>query len=269
MLFPRNKFKVQIEIHTLTRLPQSSGSVQIRWHVCDSARAGTRGRTPAARIHEHQAKWEFETEFEYNIGVNTDKMLRSSPIELEVEWFPLGTKSKVDIGEVSLDIAQFADRPKEPVTVLLQNSRINCLLSLTLFVERIKGPANYTVRPFDAPTISTDLTAADVFKEDGKHTDKPDELHSYHKNSKNIIEKKAFGKYLRSFRESPMHLTSVDTLADIFKGGDGFGDLERQSIISVQPLADQLVEGKVPKRPLTEPELRQDYTSWVLSDSAR
>lgn len=189
MVFDSAKFRVDIEIECVTRIPYSSGSAFVRYDINDSTRPEAHGRTRSRPLHHTEVIFGDSIQFKKKIRVRSpSKYLRPCMMKFEVVWEPPDSKS-VPIGTLSLDLSQFVntqERPlsrlvseeswhkdKEKATVevnqseptegpydrrllyMLHGARTNCLLGLKIKVDpTILGGGDYKVAEFDGPAVN-------------------------------------------------------------------------------------------------------------------
>lgn len=126
----RAKFDVDIHINQVSNFPFRTGTLQVRWHVKDSAAADSRGRTSEVPINDHVAAFNYERRFVHRIGIRND-ILRDSFIVFEVHW--QSGSGRINIGNAEINLAEYVHNTKgEAFSYLLQSSRVNCVLNVRL-----------------------------------------------------------------------------------------------------------------------------------------
>ncbi|KAJ1955374.1 hypothetical protein EC988_001915 [Linderina pennispora] len=61
------------------------------------------------------------------------------------------------IGTLSVNLAEYARMPASSRRYFLQESKLNCTLKLTIFLEQVSGPSDYVVPQLDRSMLLTDL----------------------------------------------------------------------------------------------------------------
>lgn len=216
------KFLVSLKILELNKMPQTVGSVMVKWYLKDSPKPEARGRTPRKQLQDHKGVWNYETSTTVRIGTDKKKVLRPTEIVFDVLWENIGS-NRINIGKLQLNLSEYVDRPDTSHIYLLHDSKVNCTLTLQLKLTHMKGTSDYIVPEFTAPQLCTDIS--DVLDEKrAKENFKGSEFH-----------KRLCRNLTVEWHPRPGHLTAADAIENIFKGGTGFGDEESKNCPTAAP----------------------------------
>ncbi|KTW32811.1 uncharacterized protein T551_00296 [Pneumocystis jirovecii RU7] len=146
----RPKFHVKMIIHHLNNVPLVSGQVFIKWHLKDSVHMRARGKSPKVPIKNHKVIWNYEFSCFLSMKIDKHQHLSESWIIFEVnqESSELsGASHQLVLGKVDINLAEYAGLSKETECYLLQNSKVNSLLRISISMEQIGGSTNYIINP--------------------------------------------------------------------------------------------------------------------------
>lgn len=250
----RTKFVVLLEIHELYNIPQSTGKILVKWHVKDSAKPDARGKTNSVAITNHKALFNYTGETHVRIGLDKTKMLKDSLLVFDVQW-DQDSNTKLTVGKAEVNLSEFVNRAREPVSFLLKDSKINSALKVSIMLTAIKGPSDFRIPTFNAPQINGDISYAgnEVGKTRLKEYDMSSKLHT------------TFSIRWKTFADE---LTPVETIEDIFAGGDGFGSIKSKTNgTHSMRLRHSHSKGDIsdmPKGLLNETEERSEFKSWAI-----
>jgi hypothetical protein len=129
----RAKFELDLKINQITNFPFRTGTIQIRWHVKDSAAPDLRGRTTEVKVEENGAVFNYGKSAIVRIGIRND-VLRDSYIVFEVYWYQV-SGTRLNIGNVEVNLSEYVHNAKgEAYSYLLRSSRVNCILNVSCLV---------------------------------------------------------------------------------------------------------------------------------------
>ena len=135
----------------------------MKWHLPHSTAAEHRGRTEKRPIKDHKVSYDYEAKLPVKLVVDKNGMLQESFIELEViqEYTGGGKPERITLGNVKLNLAEYVeqselsrvvegDEPGITRRYLMQNSKINSTLKISVFMRQIEGDRNFV-----APALKT------------------------------------------------------------------------------------------------------------------
>jgi hypothetical protein len=151
LIQPRFDFK--LTIHDLNNVPLVSGTCFVKWHLPSSSAAEHRGRTNKCNIKDHKVVFDYEKQTPIRLVVAKDQMLQELWIHLEIlqEYSSGGKGERITLGNIKLNLAEYVDTHDhvhdsgEGVTrrYLMQDSKINSTLKVSLHVKHLEGDRNY------------------------------------------------------------------------------------------------------------------------------
>lgn len=141
----RPRFHVTLAIHDLTNVPLVSGLVHVRWHLRDSLRSETRGRTGRALIRDHRVTWDYEVEWSVRLAVDRGRKLGSATLELQVFQETQGGRERHSLGSLTADLAEHAGNRglRDTRRYLLQDAKVNATLRVSLTLAQLSGDTNF------------------------------------------------------------------------------------------------------------------------------
>ncbi|KAI9806349.1 MAG: hypothetical protein M1825_006464 [Sarcosagium campestre] len=150
----RPKFELTIKIIDLNNVPLVSGSSYVKWHLAGSTSAEHRGRTPKAAIKDHRVEWAYEKKLGVRLTVDRQSMLQETELLFEVvQEYSAGARAeRIGLGNVKLNLAEYVDSGEgdgEDVTrrYLMQESKINSTLKISITMKQIEGDRSFTAPP--------------------------------------------------------------------------------------------------------------------------
>ncbi|ORY82154.1 N-terminal C2 in EEIG1 and EHBP1 proteins-domain-containing protein, partial [Protomyces lactucae-debilis] len=230
LLVPKNRkpsFRILLSIQDLTNVPLVSGLVHVRWHLQDSLRSETRGKTDRANIKEHKVEWGYESSWKAKMIVDKKGLLQDALLELQVYQEMYGGKERHALGNLILNLAEYASSEQEVSRrYLLQDSKVNSTLRLGIRMVQISGDTDFTTPALKKAQVfggitgllseSKDITQRDedvAFNPASLSTEKAEALLSQdiHRNT-----------LRRRWQAQAGELDPADVIEDIFNGGDGW-----------------------------------------------
>jgi len=221
----RPKFKLSLQIHELSSIPLVTGQVFVKWHILHSSRGECRGKTERAPIIDHKAMWsEYRRECTFKAGVGRNGILSERMLILEV-WVELNAgRDRIRIGNVAVNLSEYASVAKETRRYLLQESKMNSTIKVTISVMHVDGSREYYTPPLKKAQMFHGITNLLAESKDLPQISRGVEQH----NSKHMLHSPTQEMYRRTFsaqwRVQAGELTPGGVVEDIFKGGSGWRD---------------------------------------------
>ncbi|KIW15378.1 hypothetical protein PV08_05424 [Exophiala spinifera] len=171
---PKNrkpKFDLTLRIIDLTNIPLIYGTASVRWHLPSSTAAEHRGRTDKAPILEHRATWDYSKELSVRLTIDKTGMLQECGLHFEIlqEFHEGGRGGRVHLGNVKLNLAEYARLPEEAITdrdpqedneddgitrrYLLQDSKVNSTLKIGIKMKQTEGDTNFIAPPLKSAMV--------------------------------------------------------------------------------------------------------------------
>ncbi|PVH97550.1 hypothetical protein DM02DRAFT_616428 [Periconia macrospinosa] len=235
----RPKFELHLRILDLNNVPLVSGSSFIKWHLPHSTAAEHRGRTESRAIRDHKVFYDYDVKLPVRMIVDKNGMLQESPIELEViqEYSGGGRGERISLGNVKINLAEYVeqselngasvDEPGITRRYLMQDSKINSTLKLSIYLRQIEGDKNFIAPPLKTAQVFSGI-AGIVSGEQGD-TEGPGSTPSLIAGSREAGElQDMYRRTLAAYwTAQPGELKADECIEDIFAGGDGWGDREK------------------------------------------
>ncbi|KAI9352512.1 EEIG1/EHBP1 N-terminal domain-containing protein, partial [Zopfochytrium polystomum] len=132
-------FQVECVILDLINIPYVSGFYFAKWRLRSS---GAKGLTQRATVSDHVVTWNSSAVFEAGMYVGKDNVLQQCELQIqEVN----GGKSSEDVGSAVINLAECAGSRTTSRRLLLQDSRVNSVLRVTVNMKLLKGDPIYGV----------------------------------------------------------------------------------------------------------------------------
>lgn len=149
------------QILDLNNVPLVSGSSFVKWHLPLSTAAEHRGRTEKRPIKDHSVSYDYEVKLTLKMTIDKNGMLQETFVDFEVvQEYSGGSKAeRITLGNVKLNLAEYVeqsemgkadDEPGVTRRYLMQNSKINSTLKISVFMRQIEGDRNFV-----APALKT------------------------------------------------------------------------------------------------------------------
>ncbi|KAI9794528.1 MAG: hypothetical protein M1816_004415 [Peltula sp. TS41687] len=235
----RPKFELHLKIYDLNNVPLVSGTAYVKWHLAHSASADHRGRTPKSNIKDHKVQWEYERTIPVRMTVDKNSMLQECEICFEVlQEYAQGAKGeRILLGNVKLNLAEYVDgdgagageagEGEEGTTrrYLMQDSRINSTLKISIAMKQIEGDRNFFAPPLKSAPVFGGI--AGIMS--NEQTEQDDLGHINPMNFKPTENRELHDMYRRtlaaSFAAQAGELPADECIESIFAGGDGWRDI--------------------------------------------
>ncbi|KAH0357959.1 hypothetical protein KCU83_g122, partial [Aureobasidium melanogenum] len=153
----RPRFDLKLKIYDLNNVPLVSGTCFVKWHLPSSSAAEHRGRTAKCNIKDHKVVFDYEKQTPVRLVIGKDQMLQELWIHLEIiqEYSSSGKGERITLGNIKLNLAEYVDTndhnhdSEEGVTrrYLMQDSKINSTLKISLQLKHLEGDRNYYAPP--------------------------------------------------------------------------------------------------------------------------
>lgn len=211
----------------------------MKWHLPHSTAAEHRGRTEKRPIKDHKVFYDYDIKLPVRLTVDKNGMLQESYVELEVvqEYAGGGRGERITLGHVKLNLAEYVEQSEFPgaegdepgVTrrYLMQDSKINSTLKLSIYMRQVEGDKNFVAPPLKTAQVFSGI-AGIVSGEQGE-SEEAGATPSLNVGSREAGELQDM--YRRSlaayWSAQPGELKADECIEDIFAGGDGWGDKEK------------------------------------------
>ena len=249
----RPKLKLNLQIHELSSIPLVTGQVFVKWHILHSSSGECRGKTDRASIIDHKAGWsDYQRECTFKVGIGRNGVLQERILILEV-WVEMN-RDRFRIGNVAVNLSEYASVKSETRRYLLQESKMNSTVKVTIQVSHVEGQREYTTPPLKKAQMFHGITNLLAENKDLPQISRGIEQY----NSKHTIHSPTQEIYRRTFsaqwRLQAGELLPGEVVEDIFKGGSGWKTDGSPSMV------------KLPERKL---HLRSDSSSTVRPKDLR
>jgi hypothetical protein len=232
LLAPKNRkpsFRIVLSIQDLSNVPLVSGLVHVRWHLRDSLRSETRGKTERSSIKDHKVEWGYDASWKIKMVIDKSGHLQDAALELQVFQEMYGGKERHALGKLILNLAEYALGGQEIVRrYLLQDSKVNSTLKLGIKMVQLSGVTTYTTPELKKAQVFGGITGLlsdgnDIKKreDDADATFKPTMLNAA--NTEALLSQDIYRNTLRRrWQAQAGELDPADVIEDIFNGGDGW-----------------------------------------------
>ena len=220
----RPKLKLQLQIHELSSIPLVTGLVFVKWHILHSTKGECRGKTERVPIIDHRAGWtNYVRECTFKVSVGRNGVLHERMLILEVWLEMISGRERVRIGNVTVNLSEYASIGSETRRYLLQESKMNSTAKVTIMVVHLEGMRDYTTPPLKKAQMFHGITNLLAESKDLPQISRGIEQ----SNSKHwLLHSPTQEMYRRTFaaqwRVQAGELPPTDVVEDIFKGGTGW-----------------------------------------------
>ncbi|KAI5804353.1 N-terminal C2 in EEIG1 and EHBP1 proteins-domain-containing protein [Geopyxis carbonaria] len=218
----RPKFDLDLQIYDLFNVPLVSGQAYVKWHINGSTRAECRGRTSREPIKDHKVAWGYHQHVQgLRLTIGRNNVLQEQTITFEIHQDYSGGKERIQLGTVTLNLAEYASVDKETRRYLMQDSKINSTVKIGIAMHQVGGDHNYQTPPLKGAQVFSGI--AGII---GEQRDQDDTRNMSSLNSKNREAGAAQDMYRRTLAASWQlqagELNADECIEDIFAGGDGW-----------------------------------------------
>lgn len=141
------RFHVYFKIHDLMNVPLVSGDMHVKWSVNKSTLTEEYGRTQPASIKEHRVVWDYEREIEVKMLIDRQQCLVSRDLILEIIQEIPGGRDRNLLGTIRIDLSRYASVARDTRRYLLQDSKVNSTLRVTIALHQLSGNSNFIAKP--------------------------------------------------------------------------------------------------------------------------
>ena len=261
----RVRFDLTLKILDLNNVPLVSGTSFIKWHLPSSSSAEHRGRTERCAIKDHRVEYNYEKRTPVRLGVGKDGMLQECSVNFEIlqEYSAGGRGERIRLGELKLNLAEYVEASENPTSpsspggganqtgegnteegvvrrYLMQDSKINSTLKLSILMLHTSGPRDYYAPPLRTAPVFGGIAGIIHSQEPSAPTGNPlasdgggdgiggedlasgPDFRSRNKEAGEMMD--MYRRTLAAFWASqPGELKADEAVEDIFSGGDGWG----------------------------------------------
>ena len=217
----RPKLKLNLQIHELSSIPLVTGQVFVKWHILHSSSGECRGKTDRATIIDHKAGWsDYRRECTFKVGIGRHGVLQERMLILEV-WVEMN-RDRFRIGNVAINLSEYASVKSETRRYLLQESKMNSTVKVTVQVSHVEGHQDYSTPPLKKAQMFHGITNLLAENKDLPQISRGIEQY----NSKHALHSPTHELYRRTFsaqwRLQAGELPPREVVESIFKGGSGW-----------------------------------------------
>jgi hypothetical protein len=265
----RVRFDLTLQILDLNNVPLVSGTSFIKWYLPSSSSAEHRGRTERSVIKDHRVEYNYEKRMQVRLSVGKDGMLQECSVNFEIiqEYSAGGRGERIRLGDLKLNLAEYVEASENPATpsspggganatsegntdegvvrrYLMQDSKINSTLKLSILMLHTSGPRDYYAPPLrtapvfggiagiihssEPPAPGGNTLASDGGGEGlgGEEAANAPDFRSRNKEAGEMMD--MYRRTLAAYWASqPGELKADEAIEDIFSGGDGWGKTGR------------------------------------------
>ncbi|KAF8458355.1 N-terminal C2 in EEIG1 and EHBP1 proteins-domain-containing protein [Terfezia claveryi] len=221
------RFNLTLQIHDLNNVPLVSGAAYVKWHLHNSTKGDARGRTDKALIKEHKVNWRYERNVS-NIRMTVDRsgMLNEQLVMFEINQEYSG-RERIMLGTVTLNLAEYAGVEKETRRYLMQESKINSTLKVTIAMTQVSGDTNFCPPPLRGAQVFGGIAGiiSNGDQQPLQKTQKKDlDIMTLASRSREMGAKQDMyrGTLAASWHLQAGELNAEECIEDIFAGGDGW-----------------------------------------------
>ncbi|KAL9596619.1 MAG: hypothetical protein Q9179_004558 [Wetmoreana sp. 5 TL-2023] len=231
----------------LNNVPLVSGTSYVKWHLPSSTSAEHRGHTPKEVIREHKVSWNYDRVLPVRLTVDRNGMLQETDIHFEVmqEYSSGARGERIILGNVRLNLAEYVDAGQDgdgTITrrYLMQDSKINSTLRISISMRQTEGDRNFTAPPLKSATGFGGI--AGIMMGDQGQGDDYSHMPSMSRKTREVG--KLQDMYRRTLAASwaaqDGELPADECIEDIFSGGDGWGGALKESKKAAQRSSDSM-----------------------------
>ncbi|RFU32638.1 hypothetical protein B7463_g3705, partial [Scytalidium lignicola] len=225
------KFEAHLTIVDLNNVPLTNGTSFVKWHLPSSIAAEHRGRTPKSPVKEHKVTWDSTHIIPVRLTIDKNNQLAECLVIFEIiqDYSGNGVKGeKITLGHVTLNLAEYVEESEalsegeEGVTrrYLMQDSKVNSTLKISIFMKQIDGERNFIAPPLKTAAVFGGI--AGIMAGDGEEGDlgyTPSITKSRDASELQDIYRRSLAA---SWAVQRGELPPDECIEDIFAGGDGW-----------------------------------------------
>ncbi|KAJ3168227.1 hypothetical protein HDU88_001666 [Geranomyces variabilis] len=169
------RFEASVLLHDMSNLPYVSGLYFVKWKLKNGGTA--EGATAKTVVKDHTVTWEQPFPLSLQMVIGKDGVLLPCELVLSVKQTVNAGKSTEDVGMVTLNLAEYAPTggtsgggggaaangapgatrsTSTSRRYLLQESRVNSIMRVTVAMKLVKGDATFKVPEITARDLSTE-----------------------------------------------------------------------------------------------------------------
>ncbi|KAJ3359661.1 hypothetical protein GGF32_009111 [Allomyces javanicus] len=137
--------------------PHSGGHGGFHYAGQSNTSANPTTSSPRTQLRDHSVRWDWTCAFDVHMVKDDDGMLEPMPMTVVVKQFKAEENVTERVGVVKLDLAPFAGARSTTRRFLLQESKINSTVKVTIAMNLIKGDPMFKV-PDLSPDLQIDLS---------------------------------------------------------------------------------------------------------------
>jgi N-terminal C2 in EEIG1 and EHBP1 proteins len=267
----RPKLKLSLQIHELSSVPLVTGQVFVKWHILNSSSADCRGKTDRVPIVDHKSSWsDYQRECMFKVGIGRNGVLQERMLMMEVWVEMISGRERFRIGHVGVNLSEYASVKRETRRYLLQESKMNSTVKVTISVVHVEGSKEYSTPPLKKAQMFHGITNLLAENKDLPQISRVIEKHNI---SKTEVHSPWHEMYRRTFtamwRLQVGELPPGDVVEDIFRGGSGWKGEGPQNVVTIpDPKPHRRTDSNATVRPSVR-DLRRPPTSLYTNPALR
>ncbi|RIA97683.1 N-terminal C2 in EEIG1 and EHBP1 proteins-domain-containing protein [Glomus cerebriforme] len=154
LLVPKNRkveFEIEVLIQELANVPLVTGLYYVKLRLQNGEKPNA--VTSRAPIKDHSVVWNYKLENFAQIVIGKDGVLMPCELNLKIKQELNGGKEINNIGKLSLNLSEYVGLNEMTRRYLLQDSKINSTLKLTINMKQTMGNSSYKVPPLKKTQI--------------------------------------------------------------------------------------------------------------------
>ncbi|KAF2114439.1 N-terminal C2 in EEIG1 and EHBP1 proteins-domain-containing protein [Lophiotrema nucula] len=235
----RPKFELHLKILDLNNVPLVTGTTFIKWHLPHSTSAEHRGRTEKCPIKDHKVFYDYSIKTVLRLTVDKNNQLQDSFVEFEVvqEYSAGGRGERITLGYVRINLAEYVESSELQVQdgddwgvtrrYLMQESKINSTLKISIYMRHIEGDKNFIAPPLKTAQVFSGIAGIVAGEQaDGEESGAVPSLNTNSRETGELQD--MYRRTLAAYwAAQPGELKADEAIEDIFSGGDGWGDRDK------------------------------------------
>lgn len=234
----RPRFTLDLVIHDLNNVPLVSGSAYVKWHLRNSSLADSRGHTPKAPIKDHRVTWHYSRTAVLKLHIDRASRLSASYLDLEILQEYSG-RERIVLGSLEINLAEYANRQKETRRYLMQDSKINSTLQVSVELTQMSGETNFITPELKPAQVFSGLAGVVMDSASSSAAESTDHIIGFGKGGGSFSTEMGGSMSLHSREQARIQdiyrrtlaaswqtqageLNPVECIEDIFSGGDGW-----------------------------------------------
>ncbi|KAI8826660.1 N-terminal C2 in EEIG1 and EHBP1 proteins-domain-containing protein [Fimicolochytrium jonesii] len=135
------KFEATCVVHDLTNLPYVSGLYYVKWKL-----KMKEGSSQKCTVKDHTVTFDTPIPLQPTLIIGKDGVLLPCELILYIRQTGVNAgKGSEDVGRVVVNLAEFGAERERTRRYLLQDSRVNSILRITVKMQLVKGDPTYKV----------------------------------------------------------------------------------------------------------------------------